>query len=223
MKNFLSRMRLLPMLGSAWALAFAAAAQSDSTAQADSAARLPYGVADVLKLSHAQVSEDVISSYIQNSGTVYNLAPSDIVYLKEQGVTDRIVIQMLDQRKKLAEGNSQAASTASQARLAYYSAALAATAPTYVQPAVSYVPSSTVYTIPYPDVTYAYYGYGYRPYYYGSYYGSYCGPYYGGYYGYGYPGISLSFGFGGYGYRGYHGGYGGFHGGHGGFGGGHHR
>jgi hypothetical protein len=221
MKNFLSRMRLLPVLGSAWALAFSAAAQSDSTAQADTAAKLPYGVADVLKLSHAQVSEDVISSYIQNSGTVYNLAPSDIVYLKEQGVSDRIVNQMLDQRKRVAEASSQVASTASQAQPAYNYSAPSAPAPTYVQPAVSYVPSSTVYTIPYPDATYAYYGYGYRPYYYGSYYGSYCGPYWGGYYGWGFPAVSFGFGFGHHDHFGGHfGGHGGFHGG---FGGGHHR
>jgi hypothetical protein len=50
------------------------------------APRLPYGVADVVKLSRAQVSEEIIVSYIQNSGTVYSLEPKDILYLKDQGV-----------------------------------------------------------------------------------------------------------------------------------------
>ena len=37
--------------------------------------KLPYGVEDVLKLSRAQVSEDVTLNFIRNSGTIYNLAP----------------------------------------------------------------------------------------------------------------------------------------------------
>src|SRR5262249_24105838 len=45
-------------------------------------ARLPYGVADVAKLSKAQVSEEVIVTYIQNSGTAYNLGPNEILYLR---------------------------------------------------------------------------------------------------------------------------------------------
>src|SRR5258708_14921654 len=196
-----SWIRLLPALGSAWMLAFGAAAQSDSTPQTDIPAKLPYGVADVLKLSHAQVSEEVISTYIHNSGTVYNLAPSDIVYLKQQGVSDRIVNQMLDQRRTMAEASTQTAAASAQPQPGYTYAPQPAPAPTYVQPAVSFAPVSTVYTIPYPAATYAYYGYGYRPYY--------CGPNYGGYYGFGYPSLSFSFGFGGH-YGGYRG-YGGYH------------
>src|SRR4029077_18713742 len=35
--------------------------------------RLPYGVEDVLKLSRAQIGDDITLNYIQNNGTIYNL------------------------------------------------------------------------------------------------------------------------------------------------------
>ncbi len=72
-------------------------------------AKLPYGVADVLKLSRAQVGDEITLTYIQNSGTIYNLGPKDIVYLRDQGVSDRVINTMLDQRKKLTEVAAQPA------------------------------------------------------------------------------------------------------------------
>src|SRR6266436_4060619 len=129
MNNMLSRIRFLPVLGSAWVLAFGAVAKSDSVSQMEPPPKLPYGVAEVLKLSQAKVGEDVISSYIQNSGKVYNLGPSDIVYLKEQGVSERIVNQMLDQRKKLAEASAQASAAVAQSQPAYTYAGAPASAP----------------------------------------------------------------------------------------------
>lgn len=223
MNRMHSRISFLPVLGSAWVLAFGAVAKSDSASQTESPPKLPYGVAEVLKLSQAKVGEDIISSYIQSSGTVYNLSPSDIVYLKEQGVSERIVNQMLDQRKRLAEASAQPSAAVAQSQPAYSNAAAPPSAPTFVAPAQTYVPSSSVYVIPQQATTYPYYGY--SPYYYG--------PYYGGYYGYPYYPF---FGFGGYGRYGYYGGYrgyygsyrgdyGGYHGAyggsHGGFGGSH--
>ena len=204
----LSRISFLPVLGSAWVLAFGAVAKSDSASQTASPPQLPYGVAEVLKLSHAQVGEDIISSYIQNSGVVYNLSPSDIVYLREQGVSERVVSQMLDQRKRLAQASAQPSAAVTQSQPAYTYAAVSDPAPT---PAPTYVPSSSVYVTPAPTPTYPYYGY--SPYYYGPYYGG----YYGGYYGY--PFFGFGFGYGRYGYYGGYrggGGYGGYHGGGGG-------
>ncbi|HEY5914006.1 MAG TPA: hypothetical protein VJA21_25740, partial [Verrucomicrobiae bacterium] len=72
-----------------------------------------------------------------------------------------------------------------------YVAAPAVPAPVYVQPEPE-PPPSTVYVIPYPAATSAYYGY-YAPYY-GGYYGGYYAPYCG-------PTISLGFRFGGFGYH----------------------
>ncbi len=194
--------------------------------QPSPSAKLPYGAEDIVKLTRSQISEDIILNYVQNSGTSYNLSPSDVVTLKDQGVSDRVIKAMLDQRKKLAEVAAQTAPPPSpQAPLQSdpqsepQTSAPAPTpsspdaAPPVVTPpnaplAQAVPPPSTAYVIPYPPATSAYYGY-YAPYYY---------PYY-----YGYGGPVISFGFG---YRGgWHGGWG--HGGwghgswgHGGF---HHR
>src|SRR5215471_5789507 len=51
--------------------------------------KLPYGVEEVLKLSRANISDDITINYIQSSGTIYNLTAQDIVYLRNQGVSDR--------------------------------------------------------------------------------------------------------------------------------------
>ena len=58
-------------------------------------AKLPYGVTDVLKLSRAQVNEAVIVTYVQNSGTAYNLNADEIVFLRDQGVTESVINVML--------------------------------------------------------------------------------------------------------------------------------
>jgi hypothetical protein len=160
--------------------------------------KLPFGVADVLKLTQAQVSEDVVLNYVLNSGTVYNLGPKDIIYLRNQGVSDRVITTMMNQRNRVAEESAQqaAAQAASQPQGPFpvYSDPDAAPgqppyAPAYVEPPPPpQPPPSTLYVIPFRPGIAGYY------------------PYYGGYYG---PGISLVYGFGrgGY-YRGY------YHGGH---------
>jgi len=195
-----------------------------STAPAVPAApvRLSYGVADVLKLAKAHVSEDTIIAYVANSGTAYNLTVNEIVYLKEQGVSDHVLTAMLDQHNKLAVAAAQNVQAAPGPPQANYSEA----GPPQYAPAVAQPPAmdmqtapaaasdSSVYVIPSSSQTYVYSGY-YPSYAYGY-------PYYGGYYGYGYPGLAVGIGFGGVwcgsGWcGGYHGGY------HGGGGGGHHH
>jgi hypothetical protein len=178
---------------------------------------LPYGAGDVLKLSQAKISDEIIVNYIHNAATVYNLQPNDIVYLRNQGVSDQVLTTMVNQRSQVA--------VAAQAVAAQNAAAAAQNE---VQPAPTYAPPpaydqyasaeepapapSTVYVIPNSAAYTSYapsYGYSY-PYYYGGYYGSfglgYCGSTYynGGYHGYYHSG-----------YGGWHGGYhgGGYHGG----------
>jgi hypothetical protein len=172
---------------------------------------IPYGVEDVLRLARAKVAEETIVSFIQNSGTVYNLQANDIVYLRNEGVSDRVISAMLEQKRKFIEQSEQNAGAPVSSSPPAQQPAATQPAPVYVQPPVQTAPSS-VYVIPYPAAPSAYYGYYgyYRPY-------PYYYPYYGGYWG---PSISLGFGFGG----GYHGHgfshWGGSHGyyGHGGFG-----
>jgi hypothetical protein len=141
------------------------AAQSASTPASattgSESVKLPYGVEDVLKLSRAHVSDEVITTYIQNSGTIYGLEPKDIVYLKEQGVSDRIINTMMDQRRI---ANEVAAQAQQQQQVAAQQAAMFAqndnpvTTPAYseAEPAVAAVtqPASTLYVIPYPTPSY---------------------------------------------------------------------
>ena len=172
-----------------------------SQAPATPAIQYPYGVDDVVKLSRAQISEDIIVNFVQNSGATYSLSSKDIVNLKNEGVSDRVLNAMLDQKK--AANQSQVAA-AQQPAPAVANAPVVpdansvAVAPTFTQPAPVYdqpvpAPASTVYVIPYPQSSVYYYGsYGYYPY---RYYGPYCG-YYGPAYRYG--------GYGHYYYHGHH-------------------
>ncbi|MGO9001645.1 MAG: hypothetical protein ACLQHM_06710 [Limisphaerales bacterium] len=185
-------------------------AQDSTTTSAAQTApvQLSYGVPQIIQLSKAKVSENTIVAYIQNSGTIYSLNASEIVYLKQQGVSDAVITAMLNQRQRVTQAAAQtvpqapATATTSQPGSAETSTAVAQPTVTYVQT----VPSSTVYVIP-DTQTYNYDAYYYQPYYY---------PYYGGWY---YPPVSFSFGFGG----GYRGGWGGYRGGWGGYHGGWHR
>ena len=178
------------------------------------APKLSYGVPQVLQLVQAKVSDGIIVSYIQNSGTIYGLKADEIVYLKQEGMSDNVLNAMLNQRSRLTGSTEPATTTASSTSTSDQTYASAAPAGTYVQSA----PSSTVYIIPDTQT------YQYDAWYYGGYPYSYYGyrPYYG-YYG-SYPAFSFSYGWGGN-YGGYHGGYhggynGGWHGGGGGFRGG---
>jgi hypothetical protein len=204
--------KLLLAIAAVATLVFVAAnvvAQDATTAQP--APQLSYGVPQVLQLVQAKVSDGVIVSFIQNSGTLYSLKAGEIVYLKQLGVSDNVLNAMLNQRSRVTGSTDPAASTASAPPASapaasdqtYAAAAPAAPAVTYVQQAAQ---PSTVYVIPNTQT-----------YYYSS---PYVYPYYGGYYGW--PAVSLSFGWGGYYGGGYHGGYyGGWHGG-GYYGGGYH-
>lgn len=146
---------------------------STPTAADSTPVKLPYGVEDVLKLSRAQVNEDVTLNYIHNSGTIYNLGPNDIVYLRNEGVSDRVINTMLDQRKNVpAEAATQTAqagavagaqapagtTAAAQAPTTPEASAVAAPqyAPVYVETPPPSEPASTLYVIPYPYPSYGY-------------------------------------------------------------------
>ena len=181
-----------------------ATAEIVPAADPSTAPKLPYGVEDVVKLSRAQISEDVVLNYIQNTGTIYSLNPQDIVYLKSQGVSDRVLNAMLDQRRRVTEVAAQAAPAPAAPAVpnapGVPDAATAPAAPDYSQvaPQATAPPPSTVYVVPGPTASYPYY----YPYY--GYYGGYgySYPYYRGYYG---PFVSFGFRFGGHGHS--HGGW----------------
>jgi uncharacterized membrane protein YgcG len=168
---------------------------------------LSYGVSQIVQLSQAKVSDDTIVNYIRNSGSSYGMDASQIIYLKQQGVSDGVINTMLNQPRQTAQAAPPPAYSAASST----ATVVAQPAVTYVQTAPAYVPASTVYVIPNTQA-YQYYNNYYPTYGYYPYYGGWC-----------YPAVSFSFGFGG----GYHGGYyrggwgGGYHGGyyHGGGGG----
>jgi outer membrane lipoprotein SlyB len=56
----------------------------------------PLAVANVKAMAKAGISEDVIISQIQNSHTVYHLSASDIIDLRDSGVTDKVVNYMIN-------------------------------------------------------------------------------------------------------------------------------
>jgi hypothetical protein len=176
-----------PALATIAALALLCGNVVAQNSTATTAPPLAYGVTSILQLAQAKVGDDVIISYIRNSGSSYGLNADQIIYLRQQGVSDNVINVMLNQPKVA----STPAPTPAQAEV---STAYAQPTTTYVQTA----PASSVYVIPNRQL-----------YYYDNYYAQ---PYYYPYYGWPSPAVSLSFGSGG-GFRGggFHGG--GFRGG----------
>ena len=203
-KPLLVAVALLPAI-----LAGNAVAQDSATsiaappATVQTAPQLSYGVSQIVQLAQAKVGDSTIIAYIQNSGNSYGLNADQIIYLRQQGVSDGVINVMLNQRNNPAVAAAQTATALPQQSSSDTSAQ---TSTAVAQPTVTYVqtvPSSSVYVIP-DTQTYNYDAYYYQPYYYP-------------YYAWPYPAVSLSFGFGGrWGGGYYHGG--GFHGGgHGGW------
>jgi hypothetical protein len=170
-------------------------AQDSSVANQSAPVQLSYGASQIVQLARAKVSDDTIIAYIRNSGNSYGLDANQIIYLRQQGISDAIVNVMLNQ-PKVASTPAQPVAQPDNSQIAQTSTAVVQPTTTYVQTA----PPSSVYVI--PDS---------QTYYYNAYYAQ---PYYYPYYAWPYPAVSLSFGFGGrWGGGGWHGG-GGFHGGH---------
>jgi len=213
-KVFVTSVGIMALTLSVMPVAAENPSSTSATAASQSAPPLTSGVPDVLKMAQAKVSDDTIVSYIHNSNTSYvGLSASEIVYLHDQGVSDRVVTAMLNQRQNLNKATAKwvAQQTAAApaptpqatpppANPVQYPGQNAGSTVTYVQTP----PTSTVYIM--QDSSRGFVDYGYYPSY--------------GYSGWWYPPVSFSFGFGGRFHEG------GFHGGgfHGGFhGGGHHR
>jgi len=187
-----------PAMAAAPSVAAAPGVAAAPSAGETAAGRLPYGVADILKLTQAQVSEDVVLNYVLNSGTVYNLGPKDIINLRNQGVSDRVLTAMMTQRNRVPEESARQAAVAAasqpQGPVPGYPDANAVIGPppyaqVYVEPPPApEPPPSTVYVVPATPLFAPPYG-GYYPYY-GTYYA---------------PGVSFVYtiGRGGF-YRGYH-------------------
>lgn len=58
-------------------------------------ANLSPGLQEVIKLTKAHMTDDVILAYIHNSGAGYNLGADDILYLNSQGVSQPVISALL--------------------------------------------------------------------------------------------------------------------------------
>lgn len=172
---------------------------------------LAWATQEVLKLCRARVSEETVMAFVGRATTSFDLTADDILYLKEQGVSERVLNAMLSQRPNPGT-TVAAAAVPSPTNSGGGGKASVLTAPGVPQtPTVVYQqpPPTVVYQQAPPVVVRSSPTYVYSAPYYSS-YG--CYPYYG----WGYPRVSLSFGFGYYGghWGGYRGGYcGGYRGG----------
>jgi hypothetical protein len=120
--------------------------------------QLTYGVSEILKLAQAKIGDDTIIAFIKNSRNSYGLDANQIIYLRQQGISDAVVTAMLNQ-----PGPGMAAATptapapqlvgASTATIASGSTATVAPSVTYVQT----VPDTTYYYQPYYYPAYAWY------------------------------------------------------------------
>jgi hypothetical protein len=99
------RLTVIAAIISVWSGTTAQAQDSSATnamppaAPAASAPHLTYGVPQILKLAQADVGDDTIIAYIKNSGNSYGLNAEQILYLRQQGVSDPVITTMLNQPK----------------------------------------------------------------------------------------------------------------------------
>lgn len=115
------------------------AQNATTTPDGNIAPPLSFGVEQVADLTQAQVNEGTIINYVQGSGISYSLKADDIIYLKQQGVSDAVLKAMLNQR------------TASTPSTTTINNTYVTTPPAVIQPAITYVqpaPVSSVIIIP---------------------------------------------------------------------------
>jgi hypothetical protein len=150
--------------------------------------QLSSGVSQIVQLAQAKIGDDTIIAYIKNSRNSYGLTADQIIYLRQQGISEAVLTAMLNQP---GPGVAVAApATPAPPPMAASTPATASGSTATVAPTVTYVQ-----TVP----AASYYYQPYYPYYYNQ-------PYYYPAYGW-YPPVSLSFAWG----WGWHGG--GWHGG----------
>ncbi len=190
--RILQRLLARNVLAGACLVAFNMAAQDASTAQTANVAppQMPYDVSQVIKLEQAKIGDSTIIAYINNTGQSYKLDANQILYLRQQGVSDAVITAMLKQPKTAV--TQVPAVSPTTVPPAVPTVAATQTTPLYSPrqqqmqsqagaPTVTYiqtVPAPTYYYQPYPY---------YYPYYYPGYAW--------------YPPVSVSFGWG-WGWRG---------------------
>ena len=141
-----------------------ATSTAQPTAASAPAVPLSYGLTQVLQLEQAKVGDTTIIAYIKNSGNSYDLSADQIIYLRQQGLSDAVLTTMLTQPRP---GLAVAAPTtpAPPAETASTPAPVTSSAVTPVAIATTTVAPTVTYIQNVPATTY-YYS---QPYYYPTY------------------------------------------------------
>ena len=64
--------------------------------QAMAQAQRQVGIADVAQMAQQHISDEVIINQILSSGSVYQLSSNDTIWLKQNGVSDRVIEVMMN-------------------------------------------------------------------------------------------------------------------------------
>jgi uncharacterized protein YcfJ len=72
--------------------------RDEAAARAYAAAHPPLSIADIVRMSHDHVGDDLIVRQMEATGSVYNLSADDITYLRQNGVSERVVSIMISRR-----------------------------------------------------------------------------------------------------------------------------
>jgi hypothetical protein len=54
----------------------------------------PLGITDIVQMAQQHISDEVIINQIRSTGSVFRLSPNDITWLKSNGVSDAVVMEM---------------------------------------------------------------------------------------------------------------------------------
>ena len=80
----------------AWAVLTRAPLSQAQTAPAN----LSPDLQEIVKLTQAHMGDDVLLTYIKNSGKAYNLSADDMVYLKSQGISDTVLNAVMQNKPR---------------------------------------------------------------------------------------------------------------------------
>src|SRR6266851_3520434 len=84
----------------------------------------PLGLTDVVQMAQSHVSDEVITSQIRSTGSAFHLSANDTIWLKQNGVSDRVIQELL--------------ATASRAPAQVYETRPVYVRPVYVEPSGYY-------------------------------------------------------------------------------------
>src|SRR5256885_15056774 len=59
--------------------------------------------AEIVRLAESGLGDEVVSSYVTNSQTAFNLSADDIVYLKDVGISEAVISLMMSHDRQIRE------------------------------------------------------------------------------------------------------------------------